>query len=112
MEDCIFCKIAAKKLGSLIFEDEELAAFKDLNPVGPVHVLLVPKRHITGLNDACSEEALLGRLAVAAIKLAKELGISEGGYRLVVNSGSNGGQSVGHLHMHLMGGRPFGWPPG
>lgn len=112
MDDCIFCKIAAKKLGTLIFEDEGIAAFKDVNPVGPVHVLIVPKKHISGLNDASGEEALLGRMAVAAIRLAKELGISEGGYRLVMNSGLNGGQSVPHLHMHLLGGRAFGWPPG
>lgn len=112
MEDCIFCRIAAKRAGSLIFEDDELVAFKDINPAGPVHVLIVPKAHLSGLNDASAGAGLLGRMAMTAVRLAREAGIADEGYRLVMNSGPDGGQSVPHLHMHLLGGRSFGWPPG
>ena len=112
MDDCIFCKIAQGRLGSLIFEDDELAAFKDINPAGPGHVLVVPKKHIPGIREVKEDASIIGRMAARAVEIAAEMGISDTGFRLVVNSGPDGGQSVQHLHMHLLGGRPFGWPPG
>lgn len=112
MEDCIFCKIASGKLGTLVFEDGELAAFRDISPEAPVHMLIVPKKHIADLNDSGLESALIGRMAAAAVCLAKTEGVDESGYRLVMNCGSDAGQSVRHIHMHLLGGRKFGWPPG
>ncbi|MDD5656875.1 MAG: histidine triad nucleotide-binding protein [Elusimicrobia bacterium] len=113
MNDCIFCKIAARRIPSQnVYEDESAAAFKDLNPQAPVHILIVPKKHISGL-DACRREdaALLGHLQLVAAKLAAENGIA-GGYRLLTNNGRGAGQSVDHLHYHLLGGRPLAWPPG
>ncbi|HNZ09035.1 MAG TPA: histidine triad nucleotide-binding protein [Bacillota bacterium] len=112
MDDCIFCKIAAGRLGSLVFEDDELAAFKDISPAGPVHVLIVPKEHIPGIKEVEGDAGIIGRMAARAVGIAREMGIFDTGFRLVVNSGPDGGQSVEHLHMHLLGGRPFGWPPG
>lgn len=112
MGDCIFCKIAAGEIGKLVHQDNEIAAFRDINPCGPVHILIVPRHHIPGLGEGLDDPSLMGRMAELAVKLAVEEGISKSGYRLVVNSGPDGGQSVPHLHMHLLGGRPFGWPPG
>jgi len=112
LDDCIFCKIAAGRLGSLVFEDDELAAFKDISPAGPVHVLIVPKEHIPGIKEVEGDAGIIGRMAARAVGIARETGIFDTGFRLVVNSGPDGGQSVEHLHMHLLGGRPFGWPPG
>lgn len=112
VEDCIFCKIASGLLGSLIFEDENLVAFRDINPAGPVHVLIVPKKHVANIVDAAEDEKLLGRMVSVAAMLAKKEGIAESGFRVVMNQGGDGGQSVGHFHMHLLGGRVFGWPPG
>ncbi len=112
MEDCIFCKIAQGKLGTLVFEDGEIAAFRDVNPEAPVHILIVPKKHIADLNASGLDSGLLGRMAAVAVSLAKGEGIAESGYRLVMNCGSDAGQSVRHIHLHLLGGRKFGWPPG
>ena len=112
MEDCIFCKIASGKLGTLVYEDSELAAFRDVNPEAPVHILIVSKKHIEDLNDSGLESALIGRMAAAAVGLARAEAIAESGYRLVMNCGADAGQSVRHIHMHLLGGRKFGWPPG
>lgn len=112
MEDCIFCKIALGKLGTLVFEDGELAAFRDINPEAPVHMLIVPKRHIADLNEPGLNAGLIGRMAEAAVRLAGAEGIADSGYRLVMNCGADAGQSVRHIHMHLLGGRKFGWPPG
>lgn len=113
-ETCIFCKIAHKKIKSeIVFEDEEIVAFKDLNPQAPVHVLFVPKKHIETLNDISSgDDALLGRMLAKIRDLARENGISEDGYRVVINCNKAAGQEVFHLHVHLLGGRSFTWPPG
>jgi histidine triad (HIT) family protein len=114
LADCIFCKIANKEMGQLVYEDESVAAFNDLNPQAPVHVLIIPKKHIERLSkvedgeDAC----LVGHILVVASKIAKERGIAADGYRVVVNEGEAAGQSVWHVHFHLLGGRQLGWPPG
>jgi len=113
MSDCLFCKIAAGEIPSKrCYEDEDLVAFHDISPQAPVHVLVVPRRHLASLDAAGVEDgALLGRILLAIRKLARELGI-ESGYRVVNNCGASAGQSVFHVHFHLLGGRPMGWPPG
>jgi histidine triad (HIT) family protein len=114
LSDCLFCRIVNKEIPSqVVFEDDRILVFKDISPMAPVHVLLVPKRHIGTLNDTTEEDIqLLGYINRAAVKLAGELGIAENGYRLVMNCGADGGQTVFHLHAHLMGGRALQWPPG
>ncbi len=113
MPDCLFCKIANKEIPSIIvYEDDEVLAFRDIDPKAPSHILLIPKKHID--SAACLSQAdgpLLGRMFAAAAQLAEEEGLS-GGWRIVSNVGQDGGQSVGHLHFHLLGGRALGWPPG
>ncbi len=113
MQDCIFCKIAAKQVpADIVFEDERAVAFNDINPQAPVHMLVIPKKHIVGIAEAEAGDAeLIGHLQLIGAKLAKEKGISEG-YRVVVNSGPRSGQTVMHLHYHVIGGRDMGWPPG
>jgi histidine triad (HIT) family protein len=113
MSDCLFCKIVAGEIPTKkIYEDDEILAFHDVNPQAPSHALIVPKRHIASLNDAESAEAeLLGRLLLTARKVASQLGIASG-YRVVNNCGAAAGQSVFHVHFHVLGGRPMGWPPG
>jgi histidine triad (HIT) family protein len=114
MEECIFCKIAEHKIpAQIVYEDEEVIAFKDINPVAPVHILIIPKRHIQSvalITDTDSE--LIGKIILVANKLASENSIVESGFRIVVNHGKNAGQSVPHVHFHLLGGRVLGWPPG
>jgi len=112
--DCLFCKIVKKEIpAQIIFEDKDIIAFRDIAPQAPVHVLIIPKKHIPGLNDTNAlDTALLGRIQLVARELAVKEKISGDGYRLVLNSGSNAGQAVAHLHYHLMGGRKFNWPPG
>jgi histidine triad (HIT) family protein len=114
MPDCLFCRIAAKKIPSrIVYEDDEMLAFEDINPQAPTHVLVIPKRHIDSLSAVSDQEAVLvGRLLLTARRLASEKGIAEEGYRAVINTGRNGGQTVFHLHVHLLGGRPMTWPPG
>ena len=114
MSDCIFCKIIKGEIPSRkIYEDDELFAFHDINPAAPVHFLLVPKKHIKNLLVAEAEDtALLGRLLDKARKLAQELNCGENGARFVINAGRDGGQTVDHLHIHVLGGRALGWPPG
>ena len=114
MEDCIFCKIANKEINSeILYEDEFVVAFKDLEPQAPVHILIVPKKHIASLNElTAADTELLARIVLAAQKLAKDNGIAERGYRLVNNCGIEGGQTIGHLHFHLLGGREMLWPAG
>lgn len=113
MADCIFCKIANKEIGQLIYEDESVVAFNDLNPQAPVHVLIIPKKHIERLSQVGKEdECLVGHILSVAGKIAHERGIIDTGYRVVVNEGEAAGQSVWHLHFHLLGGRQLGWPPG
>jgi len=111
---CLFCQIAEKKIPARVaFEDEHVLAFHDINPQAPVHVLVVPKRHITSLLDVAEgDDALVGRLVRVARDLARELGLNDRGFRLVFNTGEDAGYSVFHIHLHLVGGRPLGWPPG
>jgi len=111
---CLFCNVVAKKTpADLVFENEHVVAFRDIRPVAPVHVLVIPKRHVAGVHDAESTDALtLGRLLLAARDVAEDLGLSGSGYRLVVNQGPDAGQSVFHLHCHVIGGRSMAWPPG
>jgi len=105
--DCIFCQIVAGKVPSeIIYQDGEVAAFRDINPQAPLHLLIIPKRHITSLADLSAEETpLAGQMVRVANQLAKREGVAENGYRLVINSGAEGGQLVPHLHLHLLGGR-------
>ncbi len=110
MSDCIFCKIIAGEIPSKqVYKDDLVTAFYDINPLAPVHVLIVPNEHIPSVNEVEERhEAVLGRMFTVAKKIAAEHGIAEGGYRLVVNTGADGGQEVFHLHMHLLGGRKMG----
>jgi histidine triad (HIT) family protein len=111
--DCLFCKIAAKQIPSkVVYEDDEVFAFEDIGPQAPTHVLIIPRRHFASLNEATPEDqAVLGKLQLVAADLARKLRLA-GGYRTVVNTGEGAGQSVFHLHLHLLGGRSFRWPPG
>ena len=104
--DCIFCKIIQKKIDAkVVFENKEIIAFKDIHPIAPVHILIIPKQHIESINDVKSEDAkLLGNMIVTAKNIAEELNISEGGYKLLFRIGKNGGQEVDHIHLHLIGG--------
>jgi histidine triad (HIT) family protein len=113
MSDCLFCKVIDGKIpSSKVYEDERAYAFNDINPQAPTHVLIVPKKHIVGLKEATPEDAeLLGYCQLVAAKIARERGI-ENGYRTVYNVGAGSGQSVFHLHLHLIGGRNLSWPPG
>ena len=113
-QDCIFCKIARHEIpAQTVFEDEDVVAFKDLNPVAPVHILIIPKEHISGMMAITRENAgILGKIFLAAEKLAQDAGIEKTGFRVVVNHGREAGQSVFHMHFHLLGGRPLHWPPG
>lgn len=112
--DCLFCRIASGEIPSKkVYEDGEFFAFRDINPQAPVHVLLIPKRHIpmvSALGDA--DGALMGELILRANEIAKQEGISDSGFRLVINNGESASQSVFHIHLHILGGRRFGWPPG
>jgi len=110
---CLFCKIAAKQISSrILFEDPLLLAFHDINPVAPTHVLVIPKQHLTSLSEAQPEHAdLLGKLLLAA-HAASLTGIAQTGYRVVANTGPDAGQSVFHIHIHVLGGRQMAWPPG
>jgi histidine triad (HIT) family protein len=112
--DTIFGKIARGEIAAdIVYEDDQVVAFRDLNPQAPTHVLIIPRKPIPTLNDAADEDAaLIGRLFLAAARLAREFGFAEDGYRTVVNCNANGGQTVFHLHVHLLGGRPLQWPPG
>ena len=114
MIDCLFCKIAEKTIpAKIVHEDPEVLAFEDINPQAPVHILVIPRKHMATLNDASDQDvAALGNLVLAARNLAKARRIDGSGYRLVINTMGGAGQSVFHVHVHLLGGRPMGWPPG
>ena len=114
MADCLFCKIVARDIpASIVYEDDRILAFNDINPQAPTHVLVVTKRHITSLNDLSPEDdQIVGELVRRAAAIAKERGISAGGFRTVFNTNRDGGQTVLHIHLHLLGGRSMHWPPG
>ncbi|RLC65465.1 MAG: histidine triad nucleotide-binding protein [Chloroflexi bacterium] len=113
MNQCIFCRIVRGEAPSrIVYQDDEVTAFHDANPQAPTHILVVPNRHIVSVTEAEPQDAaLLGKLLLVARRLAEEENLTDG-YRLVVNNGRRAGQSVFHLHVHLLGGRAFGWPPG
>ena len=112
--DCLFCKIVAGSIPSkTAFQNDELIAFHDINPAAPTHILIVPRQHILNTTELTESNApLIGRLILAAAKIAHEQGLDSKGYRIVTNTGPDGGQSVSHLHLHLLGGRKMSWPPG
>lgn len=114
MSDCLFCKIAKKELpAEILFENDEVIAFQDIRPQAPVHILIIPKKHITSAQLLQTEDIdLIGRLHYAIPKIADQSGVSEKGYRIVTNIGFHGQQTVPHLHYHLLGGRQLQWPPG
>lgn len=114
MADCLFCKIISREIpGSIVYEDDRLIALNDINPQAPTHVLVMPKRHIATLNDlGDKDDQLVGEIVRRAAAIAKERGISVDGFRTVFNTNRDGGQSVSHIHLHLLGGRSMHWPPG
>lgn len=115
MEDnCIFCKIAAKEIpGNIVYEDDKMIAFHDISPAAPVHVVVIPKKHIESLLALTNEdEALMGHMMLVLPQIAEKLGVDEKGFRVVANTKEDGAQTVSHLHFHLIGGRSMEWPPG
>jgi len=112
--ETIFSKIIRKEIpADIVYQDDDVTAFRDINAQAPVHILIIPNKHIPTINDATPEDkAVLGKLFITAAKIAQQEGIADDGYRLVVNCNQHGGQTVFHIHMHLLGGRPLTWPPG
>jgi histidine triad (HIT) family protein len=113
-QDCIFCQVVAGEVpADIIYGDDRAVAFRDINPQAPVHVLVIPREHVDSLDDASArDETTLGHLLRVAARVANEQGLSESGYRTVINTGAGAGQTVFHLHLHVIGGRPLRWPPG
>lgn len=111
---CLFCKIVNREIkADVVRENEHALAFRDIHPAAPTHLLVIPKRHIAAIHDATPEDAaLLGQLMLLARDVAEEVGLADSGYRLVVNNGRDAGQSVFHIHVHVLGGRALAWPPG
>ncbi len=111
---CLFCNVVEKKMNSdIVYEDDHAIAFRDIRPVAPTHVLVVPRKHVAATRDLKAEDAeLIGNVILAARNVAAKLGLEEGGYRLVINDGDDAGQSVHHIHVHVLGGRTLSWPPG
>lgn len=114
MEDCLFCKIADGRIpGKIVYQDQDVVAFADINPQAPQHVLFIPRQHIADMAQLSTQDGdLLSKIFTAAASVARDLGLEERGYRFVTNVGPDAGQSVFHLHFHLLGGRKLGWPPG
>lgn len=114
MSDCLFCRIAAGEIpATKLFQDDDVVAFADVNPQAPTHLLVIPRKHVASLDDARpADRVLLGRLLEVGAQLARERGLQSSGYRAVVNTGPDAGQSVFHLHLHVLAGRRFSWPPG
>ena len=114
MADCLFCKMVTGEIKpDTVYEDENVLAFRDISPQAPMHVLVIPKRHISTLNDLAEDDAqLAGQLTLAAAKVAEQEGVADSGYRTVMNCNADGGQTVFHIHMHVLAGRNLIWPPG
>ena len=114
MTDCLFCRLANHEIpASIVYEDERVLAFSDINPQAPTHILVIPKRHIASLNEiSVEDDQLLGELVRRAAAIAKERGLAAGGFRTVFNTNRDAGQTVPHIHLHLLGGRSMTWPPG
>lgn len=114
MSDCLFCKIAGGEIpAEVVYEDDAVLAFRDISPKAPTHVLIIPRKHIATINDLGDEDTEdIGQLFLAAAKIAKEEGVAEEGYRVVMNCNAGAGQTVFHVHLHLLGGRAMNWPPG
>ena len=114
MSECLFCRVAAHELpAQILYEDEQCVAFRDIHPQAPAHLLVIPRKHIISLNDDLgNDKELLGHLLTIASRMAKEQGVDGSGYRIVINTNREAGQSVFHLHVHVLGGRMLGWPPG
>jgi histidine triad (HIT) family protein len=111
-DDCLFCRIVRKEIpAKLVAEDEHCVAFRDINPQAPVHVLVIPREHVPSLNQA-TDAAMIGRLSLMAADIARNEGVAESGYRTVINTNAGAGQTVFHVHLHLLGGRSMHWPPG
>jgi histidine triad (HIT) family protein len=113
-QDCLFCRIIAGEItADVVYRDERSLAFRDINPQAPIHMLVIPREHLESLDEATQkDEAILGHLLRVAARVANEQGLSESGYRTVINTGAGAGQSVFHLHVHVLGGRALNWPPG
>jgi histidine triad (HIT) family protein len=114
MADCLFCKIVQKTIpGKIVYEDERTLAFDDINPQAPIHSLIIPKKHVVSVQDCKDQDSeLLAQLLITCTKVAKLKGLSDSGYRIVTNTGRDAGQTVFHLHLHVLGGRHMSWPPG
>jgi histidine triad (HIT) family protein len=114
MSDCLFCQIVAGKMpATVVYRDEQIIAIRDINPQAPTHILVLPRQHLASVAQAqARDERLLGALLLAAVRIAEQEGLRQSGFRLVTNTGPDAGQSVGHLHLHLLGGRAMAWPPG
>ncbi len=114
MEDCLFCKIVAGDIpADIVYQDSDITAFRDINPAAPTHILVIPNEHIAAINEASPEhQALLGKLLLVANQIAEQEGLAEDGFRYVINTGGHGGQTVFHVHLHILGGRQLAWPPG
>lgn len=111
-DQCLFCRIVRREIpATLVAETEDCVAFRDINPQAPVHVVVIPRKHVASLNDA-TDARLVGRLATVAAEIARQEGIADSGYRTVINTNADAGQTVFHMHLHLLGGRRMGWPPG
>jgi histidine triad (HIT) family protein len=114
MSECLFCKMVEREITpDVVFENDDVLAFRDISPQAPVHVLVIPKKHIATVNDLTDEdESIVGRMILGAREIAHQEGIADAGYRTVMNCNADGGQAVFHIHLHLLGGRQLGWPPG
>ena len=111
-DQCLFCRIARKEIpATIVAENDSMVAFRDINPQAPVHILVIPREHVPSLNQT-SDAAMIGKLSLFAAELAKREGIAESGYRTLINTNRDAGQTVFHVHLHLLGGRSLGWPPG
>lgn len=114
MDNCLFCKIVANKISCFkVYEDNNILAFKDIEPIAPVHILVIPKKHIQSINELeLIDKGLAGELLLKGQKIAKDQNIDKNGFRLIFNTNDNGGQTIYHIHMHIIGGRQMKWPPG